>query len=206
MAKETACVLASGGFDSSVLVADLLRQGRPVQPVFVRSGFIWEDAEENCLRRLLGVLRGPGLRRLAVLEAPMGTVLAGHWSMTGRGVPSAAAPWDSVFLPGRNLILLSLAGVYCRARKISTAALGVLKGNPFSDATPDFVGKLEHALALGLGGRVRLRLPYRGLTKAQVARRVPGFPAHLTFSCLRPRGARPCGRCGKCSERRLGLA
>ncbi|MDP3543948.1 MAG: 7-cyano-7-deazaguanine synthase [Elusimicrobiota bacterium] len=37
---------------------------------------------------------------------------------------------------------------------------------------------------------------------ARLARR---FPLELTFSCLRPRGVKPCGNCSKCAERRAGL-
>ena len=35
-------VLASGGVDSAILVADLARDGRIVQPLYVRFGLAWE--------------------------------------------------------------------------------------------------------------------------------------------------------------------
>ena len=44
-------VLASGGLDSAILVAELLRQGRAVHPIYVRFGLAWEPTEEAHLRR-----------------------------------------------------------------------------------------------------------------------------------------------------------
>ena len=46
-------VLASGGVDSAVLVADQARQGRIVHPIYVRFGLAWEATEEAHLRRFL---------------------------------------------------------------------------------------------------------------------------------------------------------
>lgn len=51
-----ACVLASGGFDSGVLLADLLERGHEVHPFYVRFGYNWEDAELYWLRRFPAVL------------------------------------------------------------------------------------------------------------------------------------------------------
>jgi 7-cyano-7-deazaguanine synthase len=196
------CVLASGGFDSSVLIAELLRAGREVHPLYVRSGFYWEDAEFWWLERLLAALKSPQLRPVTVVDAPMGPALKGHWSVTGRGVPPAASPWESVYLPGRNLVLLSQAGVVCALRAIPEIALAVLKGNPFSDASPRFLTAMQGAVNAALRTRLRITAPFAGLSKDEVARRVPGFPARLTFSCLKPRGRRHCERCSKCEERR----
>ena len=63
-------VLASGGLDSAVLVADLLRQGRPVHPIYVRFGLAWEPTEEAHLRRFLDTLTSPAPEPLVVLDAP----------------------------------------------------------------------------------------------------------------------------------------
>lgn len=204
-----ACVLASGGFDSGVLLADLLERGHEVHPFFVRSGFYWEKAELHWLRRFLGALKHPRLKPLTIAEAPMGWIMGGHWSLTGKGVPSSRAAWDSVYLPGRNLLLLSQAGVFAATRGIPLVALGVLRGNPFADSKPRFLKDMQSAINDALRARVRVEAPYTKLGKAQVARLAAGlaqrFPLELTFSCLRPKGVKPCGRCSKCEERRAGL-
>jgi len=204
-AGKKVCVLLSGGLDSSVLAACLLRQGCEVHPLYVRSGFAWEKAELAWLKRLLKAMKAPGLRELSQVQAPMRAALKGHWSLTGRGVPGSKSPWDSVYLPGRNLVLLSQAGIFCASRGIPALALALLKGNPFPDAAPGFLRLMEQALIAALGSRIKILAPFQRLTKAQVRRLAPGFPARLAFSCLKPRGLRHCGRCSKCAERRLSL-
>jgi len=203
------CVLASGGFDSCVLLADLLEQGCVVHPFYVRSGFFWEKAELYWLKRFLKTLKHPRLKPLTVAEAPMRWIMGGHWSLTGKGVPSSRAAWDSVYLPGRNLLLLSQAGVYAATRGIPRVVLGVLRGNPFADSKPRFLKDMQSAINDALRARLVVDAPYTRLGKAEVARRAARlaerFPLELTFSCLHPRGVRPCGRCSKCAEREKGL-
>lgn len=203
------CVLASGGFDSSVLICDLLERGCEVHPFYVASGFYWEKAELHWLRRFLGEVRSSRLKPLTVARAPMGWIMDGHWSLTGRRVPSSRAAWDSVYLPGRNLLLLSQAGVYAATHGIPRVVLGVLRGNPFADSTPRFLKVMESAINAALRSRLRVEAPYANLRKSEVARlgaRLGGrFPREMTFSCLRPKDVRPCGRCSKCAERRAGL-
>jgi 7-cyano-7-deazaguanine synthase len=129
-----------------------------------------------------------------------------HWSLTGRGVPGADTPDDAVFLPGRNALLLSKALLWCHLRGVPELWLAPLAGNPFPDATPAFFAAFAAAVNGAVGGGVRVRLPYRGLRKADVLRRGRGLPLGLTFSCIRPTGGRHCGACNKCAERRRAFA
>lgn len=207
--KKKVCVLASGGFDSCVLIADLLERGYEVHPFYVSSGFYWEKAELHWLRRFLSALKSRRLKPLTVAETPMSWLMERHWSLTGKGVPSSRAAWDSVYLPGRNLLLLSQAGVYAATRGIRLVVLGVLRGNPFADSKPRFLKDMESAINDALRSNLRIEAPYTRLGKAEVARLAARlaerFPLELTFSCLRPRGVRACGRCSKCAEREAGL-
>ena len=85
---------------------------------------------------------------------------------------------------------------------MTTIALGTLKGNPFGDATPRFFRDMAACLSQALRRPIRVLAPLRWLTKPQLIRATPNVPWALTFSCLRPRGRRHCGRCNKCAERR----
>lgn len=199
-----ACVLASGGIDSCALVADYLRGGWTVHPLYVRCGFFWERAELHWLKRYLQDVRHPCLRPLTISDAPMSALLPRrHWAFTGVGTPQAGDAWESVYLPARNLVLLSQAALFCAGQAIPSVALATLKTNPFSDARPDFRAALRRVLALSLPRPPRLLAPYARLTKRQVVARVPGAPLARAFVCLRPIGLRECGRCGKCEEKRL---
>jgi 7-cyano-7-deazaguanine synthase len=188
------------GADSEVLVAELLSRGWTVLPLYVRCGFRWEETELARLRPALRSLRAKRLEPLEVLSVPLRQVMKGHWSVTGRGVPNAKAEWDSVYLPGRNMVLLTEAWLHAAARGADAVAIGTLKGNPFPDATPTFRAAAERALNLGFGLRIRLMAPYAKLSKLQVLQRAGRFRLELAFSCLQPRRGKPCGDCSKCAE------
>ena len=59
----------------------------------------------------------------------------------------------------------------------------------------------------GLGTRIAVLLPYRGLHKEDVIRRGQHLPLDLTLSCNRPDASgRHCGDCNKCRERAEAFA
>jgi len=195
------CVLVSGGLDSAVLVHRLLGTGCRLLPVYVRCGLRWEAAELHWLRRFLRAVRSPQLAQLVVVDIPVRSLYGAHWSLKGRHVPSSRSPDAAVYLPGRNIFLLSAAAVICAKRGISTIALGTLRSNPFGDATPAFFRQFSACLTRALQHPIRIVTPLRRLTKTQVIRGTPSASLHLTFSCLAPRHYQPCGRCNKCAER-----
>jgi len=195
------CALVSGGLDSAVLVGDLLRRGLDVQPLYVRAGLVWEKEEIAALRRLLRALRSRRLRPLAVIDVPMTDVYGRHWSTGGGPPPGFFTPDERVYLPGRNIALLSKAATFCALRGIPSIAIGILEGNPFPDATPEFFRALAKGVSLGLDASLRIRAPFRALSKADVIRRGRGLPLDLTLSCARPERGRHCGLCSKCRER-----
>jgi 7-cyano-7-deazaguanine synthase len=199
------CALVSGGLDSAALIARALEEGDEVHPLFVRCGFVWERAELHAIRRQLRALRGPRLKPLAVVDASGLCRWPEHWSHGAPGTPAADSPWDSVYLPGRNLLLIVCAATYCRRRRVGRIQLGTLKGNPFADATTSFRRAAGLVAGASYGLRLKVEAPFSLWTKGRVARRWPEL-VPLSFSCLRPRGLRACGRCSKCEERLLEAA
>jgi 7-cyano-7-deazaguanine synthase len=196
-------VLASGGVDSAALAVDLAGRSATVFPIFVRFGLRWEDAELAGLRAFLGAVAHPRVAPVTVLDEPVAEVYGpDHWSVGGAAVPGLDSPDEAVYLPGRNLLLATKAAVWCRVRGVDRLALGSLAGNPFPDSSAEFFDALADVLGRGLDGRLEILRPYAGLAKADVLRRLPGLPWHLTFSCLAPDGrGRHCGACNKCAER-----
>jgi 7-cyano-7-deazaguanine synthase len=199
-------VLVSGGADSAVLLAESLADHERVFPLYVRCGLFWEEVELSHLRRFLAAGRRPSLRPLHVLEMPVRDLYDAHWSLTGEGVPGGETPDDAVFLPGRNVLLLSKAILWCHLRGVPAVALAPLEANPFPDATPAFFAEYAEVVNRAVGGAVRVLQPYRGLHKTDVLRRGRHFPLELTFSCIRPISGRHCGKCNKCAERRRAFA
>ncbi|MFQ3650244.1 MAG: 7-cyano-7-deazaguanine synthase [Gemmataceae bacterium] len=198
-------VLVSGGLDSAILVGEEVMRRPFVVPIYVRFGLVWEEVERAYLERFLAALRAPGLRPLMVLQMPIGDVYGAHWSTTGQAVPDAASPDEAVFLPGRNALLLIKALLWCHLHGVPELALAPLHSNPFPDATPSFFAGFCGAVNQGVGGSVRVVLPYAGLHKEEVLRRGAQMPLQHTFSCIQPRHGLHCGRCNKCAERQKGF-
>ncbi len=195
-------VLASGGIDSAVLVAHLARSYRVVQPIYVRFGLAWEVVEELHLRKFLDTLANPAVHPLVTLEFPMGDVYGAHWSVSGEQVPDDATPDEAVYLPGRNLLLLSKTAVWCALNGYPSIALGVLKGNPFPDSDSSFYEALEAAVIQGLSSPIKFIAPFAALTKREVISLGRGLALDLSFSCIAPVDGLHCGQCNKCAERR----
>jgi 7-cyano-7-deazaguanine synthase len=206
-ASRTVAVLASGGVDSAVLVADQARQGSTVHPVYVRFGLGWEQPEELHLRRFLDALSDGGrVGPLTVIDLPVADVYGEHWSVSGTDVPDETTTDDAVYLPGRNLLLLAKTSVWCALHGVTTIALGTLHGNPFADSSHEFFAGFAELASLALGGQLEVIAPLAGMTKSDVLDLGRGLPLELSFSCIAPLNDRHCGRCNKCAERRKGFA
>jgi 7-cyano-7-deazaguanine synthase len=196
-------VLFSAGLDSAVLAAAEARDAR-VHPIYVSCGLAWEAEELAAVERLLAV---PPLSALAPIAKLTFTVRdlypASHWAIQGRP-PAFDTPDEDVYLTGRNIALLSKAGVYCAQQGVERLAIGPLAGNPFPDATPDFFAAMARALTLGLDHRIEIAAPFASLDKSDVIRLGVdlGVPLALTVSCMNARAGVHCGQCSKCRERR----
>jgi 7-cyano-7-deazaguanine synthase len=199
-------LLLSGGLDSAVLLADEAAL-HDVLPIYVSVGLAWEAAERAMIERLLARLAG-GARPLVTLAVEMRDVYAPtHWAIQGRP-PGYHTPDEDVYLPGRNIVLISKAAVYCAIAGIGHLVLGTLAGNPFADATPEFRAAMALAVSVGLAHRLRIEAPYAEIRKADVIRRgaALGVPFELTLSCMNPHAANQhCGACSKCRERHDGF-
>lgn len=192
-------VLSSGGIDSSVLVHVMKRKGYEVYPAYVRQGFVWERAEIFWLRKFLKTCR---VKPLVILDFPVKDIYGRHWSLTGKKTPGYRSRDEKVYLPGRNVFLISKAAVFGAEMRISEIALGPLAGNPFPDSTRKFFDAMEKTLSLGLGVKFKIHTPFLKLKKRQVLSLGGKLPLEFTFSCLKPKSNhRPCGNCNKCRER-----
>ena len=202
-------VLASGGLDSCALIGHMARKGREVFPLFIKAGMVWEAAELRALSRFLSRLP-PGLARrvrpLRVLSVRMDDLYGDHWSTTGRGVPGWRATDSSVYLPGRNIMLLSKGGVFAATIGVPAVAIGTLSANPFPDGAAAFFLRFSKAISTGLGFPLKIEAPFKRLGKEEIIRRFDDLPLHLSFSCSNPLRFRACGVCAKCRERILAGA
>lgn len=201
-------MLASGGIDSAVALAEAAQGAESVVPVYVRSGLVWERAEIYWLERWLQTLDDRDVAPLEILDLPVTDIYGEHWSLTGVDPPDDRSPDEATYLPGRNILLLAKAGVFAAANGCRAIVLGPLAANPFPDATPTFFAAMAMAIGHGMGldDRLPIETPLAGLTKPEVVRRGVDYRLDLTFSCLDPKpGHQHCGACNKCAERQQGF-
>jgi 7-cyano-7-deazaguanine synthase len=203
----TTAVLLSGGLDSAVLLCEEATRATVV-PIYVTVGLAWEAAERRLVDRFLEAVQARfNVRPLVPLSIDMRDVYpASHWAIAGQP-PAYHTPDEDVYLPGRNIVLLGKAGVYCASAGIGRLVLGTLDHNPFPDATPAFRTAMQQALTEGLAFDVAVDAPYSASSKAAVIRRgvALALPLELTLSCMNPLAGdvvvRHCGLCSKCRER-----
>ena len=202
-------VLLSGGLDSAVLVAEEAVRD-DVYPIYVSVGLAWEQAEiamvEQLLRAPVFAGRVDPLARVAFTMRDVYPPT--HWAIRGEP-PAYDTPDEDVYLTGRNLVLLTKAGVVAARHGAHRIALGPLAGNPFPDARPEFFASMSNSLSLGLAHAIEVATPFLEWEKEDVIKRGVELdvPLALTLSCMNPApGPTHCGLCSKCRERRDAFA
>ena len=183
-----------------------------VQPIYVSVGLAWEARRTR--RRSTRFLEAAGLgsrvRPLAVLAVDMPDVYPRRTGRFRDGRPAITRRTKTCICPGRNVVLLGKAAVFCAAAGIGRIVLGTLDHNPFPDATPAF----RAAMADGAVARPRPRARDRRAVRARQQgrrhsprRRRSALPLALTLSCMKPAGGSltHCGLCSKCRERHVAF-
>ena len=199
-------VLSSGGLDSSILLADFSHRYEEVYPLYVQAGLHWEDDEIKILNKYIVKLNISSIKPIFLLQAPTQNILVNHWSVKGDNIPNADSSDESVFIPGRNILLLGLASIWCSVNGIENIAIGTLLGNPFQDASENFFENFSNVLSQGLVAKIRILAPYISFSKSDLIKNHSSLPLELTLTCIAGKGMLHCGNCNKCFERKKAFS
>jgi 7-cyano-7-deazaguanine synthase len=121
----------------------------------------------------------------------------------------------ATYVPGRNLIFLSLAAAHAEVVGASFIYFGanILDYSGYPDCRPGFIHAFEAAVNEGTragveGKALQVRAPLLMLSKAEIIRKGVelAVPLELTHSCYDPVDGKACGRCDSCVIRREGFA
>ncbi len=211
-----AVVLASGGLDSTVTAAIAGEDG--CELCFLTVDYGQRHAVE--VQRARQVAAAMGVSRHVVISIDLraigGSALTGEIDVPkDREGPARAQGIPITYVPGRNLIFLSLAAAHAEVVGASLIYFGanVLDYSGYPDCRPEFIHAFEAAANAGTkagveGKRLQVRAPLLTMTKADIIRKGLQLhaPLHLTHSCYDPVGALACGRCDSCIIRREGFA
>ena len=193
-------VLYSGGLDSAALLKHFLKKNAEIYPIYIRCGLKWEHRELQTARKFLKKAKDSRLKPLKILKISLEDAYNRNWSQTGK-IPPRFSNDREVFLPGRNLLLITKAFLYLTSKNITSLSIGVLKGNPFPDGKRPFFNNLERLLSQSFKQKLSIITPFHTLTKKEVIKRFDEMPLRSTFSCIAPKKGKPCGNCNKCGER-----
>ncbi len=223
---DSALVLFSGGQDSAVCLAwALARHGR-VETV----GFSYgqrHDAELAARTRVLARLRTEFPHWAARLGEDHLVDLSGYGAVaesaltTERAIEIGRQNLPTTFVPGRNIVFLTVAAALGWRRGVSVLVGGMCETDysGYPDCRRETIDAAQRALSLGLGAGVRVETPLMHLTKAQtwaLARELGGDAlveliveeTHTCYLGVRDRhewGA-GCGECPACDLRAKGWA
>ena len=173
--------------DSCILLANVAEKGI-AHPIYVETGIPWEWAEKQMLQNFIDAVNNPNIRPVTILQLPVQPLYGtGHWTMSGETVPGYEEPDETVYIPGRNIILITLAAIWCSLNDVHRIVIGSLAGNPFPDATPEFFTSIANSNAIGLDHPLTVEAPMRNLHKEDIlASNASTLPLHLTLTCANP--------------------
>lgn len=209
-----AVVVLSGGLDSTVCLAEAVKAHAPVIALSIDYG----QRHRVELERAAAIAARYGVEHITQnldLSAWGGSALTDASIDIPSAVDAARGPAIPItYVPGRNLIFLSLAVALAEARDCDSVYIGVnaLDYSGYPDCRPEFIESFRGTAALALrvgveGAAVGIVTPLLDLSKADIVRHGVelGAPLELTWSCYRG-GAKPCGDCDSCALRAKGFA
>lgn len=192
-------LLASGGMDSTVLAYDLANQGQNIILLFLDYGQHCAKTELMTLKRVIPSQYKNNIRIIKIGDIYKESnsrmiVEANLW------VDNVVA--DDLYLPYRNLLFLSIASAYAQSIGAKNVYSAFINSNHAKeiDCSMEFFTKLENLLQLY--GSVKINMPYRELSKREVARLglSLGAPVAATYSC-QVNAENPCGVCPNCVDK-----
>jgi 7-cyano-7-deazaguanine synthase len=150
---------------------------------------------------------GPAFANLSSLTDQSQDIPTGA-SAEGNG--ESALP--STFVPGRNIVFLSLAASRAYVKDCDTIVIGVSQEDfaGYPDCRQNFIESMESAISNGLDKPIRIAAPLMHLSKketVELAVSLPGCMDALALSTTCYNGERPpCQKCNACVLRAKGFA
>ncbi len=206
---EAAVVVFSGGQDSTTCLAWAQARWRTVHAVAIDYG--QRHRIELTAARTIADRAGVPL---AIVPCDSLRALGGN-SLTGSepiptGIP-AAGTIPNTFVPGRNLVFLTLAAAYAYQRGIGHLITGVCQTDysGYPDCREDTMHALQAALRAGMDAPFTIHTPLMHLTKAESIALMRDLGrldllawSHTCYNGVFP----PCGTCPACLLRAKGFA
>lgn len=206
-----AVVVFSGGQDSTTCLVQALSQFDEVHAITFDYGQRHSEEIEvaKALTSELGcashkIMDVSLLGELAISALTRDAIPVSH-ELMDNGLPNT-------FVPGRNILFLTLAGIYAYQLGADTVITGVCETDfsGYPDCRNDFIKAMEQALNLGMDKQLEIRTPLMWLNKAETWALADRYGKlelvrNHTLTCYNGIRGDGCGDCPACHLRKRGL-
>jgi len=215
-------IMATGGMDSTLLMYEAAKEGKPIL-LSANYGQITWDIQKELINYHANILGFDPVIELPIAYQP--------WQLASRGlfdkgyIPSNADPlssWDKLlhedyYIEGRNAIMVLYAIAYCSRHKIDELWMGYeyeedewVNSRSYKmitdDTSPHFVDALNLLAITGFSHHVRIRAPFleRRIDKKGILSKYSEYQIDLnkTYSCY---FIPECGKCENCLLKKNAL-
>lgn len=209
---KRAVVVFSGGQDSTTCLIQALSLYDEVHCVTFDYG--QRHRAEIDIARALAIQLGAKAHK--VLDVTLLNELAAS-SLTRDNIPvpdydASAAGLPSTFVPGRNILFLTLASIYAYQVGADTVITGVCETDfsGYPDCRDEFVKALNQAIVLGTARDIQFVTPLMWLNKAETWALADYYQQldtvrNATLTCYNGIKGEGCGQCAACHLRANGL-
>ncbi|WP_283130255.1 7-cyano-7-deazaguanine synthase QueC [Enterovibrio norvegicus] len=208
---KKAVVVFSGGQDSTTCLIQALSEFDEVHCITFDYGQRHKQEIEVAadVAKALGatshkVMDVSLLNELAISSLTRDNIPVSH-ELQENGLPNS-------FVPGRNILFLTLSGIYAYQLGAETVITGVCETDfsGYPDCRNDFVQAMNKALVIGMDRELELRTPLMWLNKAETWALADTFGKleyvrDNTLTCYNGVIGSGCGDCPACDLRQKGL-
>ena len=208
---STAIVVFSGGQDSTTCLIQALTQYDHVHCITFDYGQRHNQEIEVAKKVALEL----GAASHKVMDVGLLNELAGS-SLTRDNIPVSHELQENglpnSFVPGRNILFLTLAGIYAYQLGAESVITGVCETDfsGYPDCRDEFVKSINQSLVLGMDRKLRIDTPLMWLNKAETWALADkygklDYVRNQTLTCYNGVIGDGCGDCPSCDLRKNGL-
>jgi 7-cyano-7-deazaguanine synthase len=208
---STAIVVFSGGQDSTTCLIQALTQYEHVHCITFDYGQRHNQEIEVAKKVALEL----GAASHKVMDVGLLNELAAS-SLTRDNIPVSHELQENglpnSFVPGRNILFLTLAGIYAYQLGAESVITGVCETDfsGYPDCRDEFVKSINQSLVLGMDRQLRIDTPLMWLNKAETWALADKFGKldyvrNQTLTCYNGVIGDGCGDCPSCDLRKNGL-
>ena len=214
---KRAIVLASGGLDSTTIMALINHKGYDIYALT----FDYGQRHKIELKAAQKVAKYFGAKKHLILHIELGAI--GGSALTedipvpqGRKLKEISSSGIPItYVPARNTIFLAYALSWAEVLEATDIFIGVntIDFSNYPDCRPEFIESFQRTANLatktGVEGKgIRINAPLIDMTKGEIIKKgiSLGVDYSMTHSCYNPgKDSLPCGKCDSCLLRKKGF-